>query len=334
MHSHLSIMRSTSKVFFICDIVSLVFFILLLSSITAPVKGDLHVVRERGRHPAHFKRVSINARDANVLDHDSQDVKRQDNSDDEQSSTTESTSETFSNAISTVFVSPTDRLPTASWTFPSTVTPTSTATINLSSMIVTANNATLPTPITTTVNTSPVPLYVPPYDPLADPGKYNVQYFGPGNGHSTVYQVVYSGNAQRGPITATMVADAGNAKLFGAQQSTVIDGQSTNVWAAVSCGYQDGLVSSVASPSAGYCIYYNNHDHVTSTWTTEITQIAAETTITPSPGAVESSIASVKSVHGQYAAKPSLSNSAYAEFAMSTQLVAILLVLVTFVYFG
>lgn len=261
-------MRSTLKIVFICECVS-VMTILLLSIFIASVQGDLHTARQLGRRTAHFKRVNLYERIASAQNHNSQNVKRQDNSD-EQTSTPESSSETFSNAISTVFVSPTDRLPTATWTFPSTVTPTSTATINLSSMIVTANNATLPTPITTTVNTSPVPLYVPPYDPLADPGKYNVQYFGPGNGHSTVYQVVYAGNAQRGPITATMVADASNAKLFGAQQSTVIDGQSAKVWAAVSCGYQDGLVSSVASPSAGYCIYYNNYDHVTSTWTTEM----------------------------------------------------------------
>lgn len=241
--------------------------ILLFSTFIASVKGDLHTARERNRHATHLKRISLNARGTNVQD--SQHVRREEKSD-QKSSTTESESESFSNAISTVFVSPTDRMPTASWTLPSTVTPTSTATIDLSGMLVTANNATLPTPITTTVNTSPVPLYVPPYDPLADPGKYNVQYYGPGNGHSTVYQVIYAGNAQRGPITATMVADASNAKLFGAQQSTVIDGQSASVWAAVSCGYQDGLVSSVASPSAGYCIYYNNHNHVTSTWTTEM----------------------------------------------------------------
>lgn len=241
--------------------------ILLLSTFIATVKGDLHTSRDRSRHSAHLKRISIDANGTEDQDQEPPFVKRQDNSD-EQTSTTGS--ESFSNAISTVFVSPTDRLPTASWTLPSTVTPTSTATINLSAMIVTANNATLPTPITTTVNTTPVPLYVPPFDPLADPGKYDVKYFGPGNGHSTVYEVVYAGNAQRGPITATMVADASNAKLFGAQQTTVIGGQSANVWAAVSCGYQDGLVSSIASPSAGYCIYYNNHNHVTSTWTTEM----------------------------------------------------------------
>lgn len=64
------------------------------------------------------------------------------------------------------------------------------------------------------------------------------------------------------------------------------------------------------------------------------TQITAETTITPSPGAVQSSIASVESVHGQYAVKPALSNSAYIGLATSTQLVAIFIVLVTFVYFG
>ena len=241
--------------------------ILLLSTFIATVKGDLHTSRDRSRHSAYLKRIYLDANGTEDQDQEPPFVKRQDNSD-EQTSTTES--ESFSNAISTVFVSPTDRLPTASWTLPSTVTPTSTATINLSAMIVTANNATLPTPITTTVNTTPVPLYVPPFDPLADPGKYDVKYFGPGNGHSTVYEVVYAGNAQRGPITATMVADASNAKLFGAQQTTVIDGQSANVWAAVSCGYQDGLISSIASPSAGYCIYYNNHNHVTSTWTTEV----------------------------------------------------------------
>ena len=241
--------------------------ILLLSTFIASVKGDLHTIRDRSRHFGHLKRVASNEKGTENQDYEAPLVKRQDNSD-EQTST--SGSESFSNAISTVFVSPTDRLPTASWTLPSTVTPTSTATINLSAMIVTANNATLPTPITTTVNTTPVPLYVPPFDPLADPGKYDVKYFGPGNGHSTVYEVVYAGNAQRGPITATMVADASNAKLFGAQQTTVIDGQSANVWAAVSCGYQDGLISSIASPSAGYCIYYNNHNHVTSTWTTEV----------------------------------------------------------------
>lgn len=245
---------------------------LLLHSLMATVHGDLHIGKDHGKHAALVKRSVVYQGGEYLRLRDIENAKRQQEEADERSDSTESESQTesFSNAVSTVFVSPTDRLPTASWTLPSTVTPTSTATINLSSMLVTANNATLPTPITTTVNTSPVPLYVPPYDPLVDPGKYDVKYFGPGNGHSTVYQVVYSGNAQRGPITATMVADASNAKLFGAQQSTVIDGQSANVWAAVSCGYQDGLVASAATPSAGYCVYYNNHNHVTSTWTTEM----------------------------------------------------------------
>lgn len=109
---------------------------------------------------------------------------------------------------------------------------------------------------------------MPPYDPAVEPSQYDVQYLGPGNGHSTVYQVVYSANATRSPVTATLVEDASNARLIGAQQQTVLHGSTTNVWVAVSCGYQDGMQPTVTAPAAGYCIFYNNADHVTSTWTT------------------------------------------------------------------
>ena len=64
------------------------------------------------------------------------------------------------------------------------------------------------------------------------------------------------------------------------------------------------------------------------------TKISAETTITPSPGAVQSSIASVKSVHGEYAVKPALSSSAYVGLTMPGQFVAISLVIIVFLCIG
>lgn len=64
------------------------------------------------------------------------------------------------------------------------------------------------------------------------------------------------------------------------------------------------------------------------------TQISAATTITPSPGAVESSIASVKSVHGVFAEKPELSSSAYSGLSMPSQLVTTSLFLIIFFYLG
>jgi hypothetical protein len=53
--------------------------------------------------------------------------------------------------------------------------------------------ATIPTPITTALPTSAIPLYIPLLNPDGKTRDVKVSYFGPANGGSTIYRVVIQG---------------------------------------------------------------------------------------------------------------------------------------------
>jgi hypothetical protein len=57
------------------------------------------------------------------------------------------------------------------------------------------NQATIPTPITTALPNSAIPLYIPQVNPSAKAEQIQVEYLGPGNGGSTIYQVVMEGHS-------------------------------------------------------------------------------------------------------------------------------------------
>lgn len=164
---------------------------------------------------------------------------------------------------------------------------TSAEAMSTSFVSMTTKGPDFPTPITTALPTSFIPLYVPQVDPNGGPQPLQVDYLGAANGGSTIYQVVMQGHlteyreysphaptssspnpshACPAAVTATLFEDASNAKLLGGQQILTIDGMATAVYAAASCGFQDGLHSATASKAAGICYYWHAIDHSTSTW--------------------------------------------------------------------
>ncbi|PWN93610.1 hypothetical protein FA10DRAFT_264240 [Acaromyces ingoldii] len=145
------------------------------------------------------------------------------------------------------------------------------------------------TPISTSVDVkSGVPLYIPVVDPSAQSGSVEVAYLGPGNAGATLYEVI--SKASDRTITATLRQDATDAKLLGGVRTATVNGIATQVWAAASCGFKDGLDKGT-NAAAGYCVYFEVVNGVSTTFSTVVTQITAMTTIYPTPSAVQKSIA-------------------------------------------
>lgn len=89
------------------------------------------------------------------------------------------------------------------------------------------NPATIPTPITTALPSDhPVALYIPQVDPSQPAEPVNVEYYGPGNGGSTVYQVVFPDQATPSagksdpPVSSTLCPTQGLSLLVSCHCNT------------------------------------------------------------------------------------------------------------------
>lgn len=69
-------------------------------------------------------------------------------------------------------------------------------------------------------------------------------------------------------ITATLIQDATRAKMLGGVKTTAVNGVTTQVWGAASCGFRDGILSHSTSAAAAFCYYFEVLDGVSSTFST------------------------------------------------------------------